>query len=167
MKLEFKNLIKLDISTQHNVLEWRNAKQVSNYFILPKIEINTHINWLKSLREHPEKQVAFVIYYDEKPIGLTYFRNIDHLKSCDWGVFIHSIEHRGKGIGLKTLEFSLDYAFNVLNLNKINLEVLENNEKAIELYKKCGFVIQNNDNKRKKIINDLEINVLYMTLDKT
>ncbi|MCD6449035.1 MAG: GNAT family N-acetyltransferase [Thermotogaceae bacterium] len=40
------------------------------------------------------------------------------------------------------MKLLLDYAFNYLNLYKINLEVYEYNKKAIEFYKKLGFKIQ-------------------------
>ena len=37
---------------------------------------------------------------------------------------------------------AIDYAFLVLNLNKVYLYVDVNNEKAVHIYKKAGFIIE-------------------------
>ena len=47
---------------------------------------------------------------------------------------------RGKGYGQEAIEKVLDIGFEELRLNKIWLRVLEYNERAINLYKRIGFV---------------------------
>jgi RimJ/RimL family protein N-acetyltransferase len=45
----------------------------------------------------------------------------------------------GKGYGTAAIKHVLDYAFNERNLHRVDLEVYEFNDRAIHVYKKCGF----------------------------
>ncbi|MET9632706.1 GNAT family protein [Lentzea sp. NPDC006480] len=45
----------------------------------------------------------------------------------------------GQGYGTAAIEHVLDYAFNERGLHRVDLEVYEFNERAIHVYKKCGF----------------------------
>jgi RimJ/RimL family protein N-acetyltransferase len=48
-------------------------------------------------------------------------------------------ENRNKGYGSDALQLILRYAFHELNLNRVGLDVIEYNEKAIHTYEKAGF----------------------------
>lgn len=48
-------------------------------------------------------------------------------------------ESTGKGCGSEALKLILDFGFNELNLHRIQLNVIQYNEKAIRLYEKTGF----------------------------
>ncbi|WP_206923029.1 GNAT family N-acetyltransferase [Alicyclobacillus suci] len=50
--------------------------------------------------------------------------------------------HRGQGLGTEALKLVLRYAFHELNLNRVGLDVIANNEAAIRSYEKAGFVIE-------------------------
>ena len=45
----------------------------------------------------------------------------------------------GKGIAYEATQYVLEYAFTELDLHRIYLNVLSDNEKAIHLYERCGF----------------------------
>lgn len=49
-------------------------------------------------------------------------------------------EYRGKGVGTFAITSMVNHAFYNLNLRRIQLEVLDSNEVAKNLYKKIGFV---------------------------
>jgi putative acetyltransferase len=51
-------------------------------------------------------------------------------------------EFQGRGIGTALLQAAVDVADNWLNLLRLELEVYADNEPAVRLYKKCGFVIE-------------------------
>lgn len=142
MSLEFKNLMDETYEFQLKTLDWRNSDNVNKFFQINKISNAQHKKWLLALKNKPKKQIAFVIYYKQKPIGLTYFRNIN-AESCDWGIYIHAVSQRGKGIGQKTLFWAINYAKNILNISNINLEVKNDNIAAIRCYEKLGFVYEN------------------------
>ena len=49
-------------------------------------------------------------------------------------------EYTGKGLGYLSYQSFLPYLFDEYGLNKVSLEVLSTNERAIHLYEKIGFV---------------------------
>jgi len=49
------------------------------------------------------------------------------------------MQYRNKGYGKKVYDLILKFCFNYLNFNRIWLLVIENNEIALNLYKKKGF----------------------------
>jgi RimJ/RimL family protein N-acetyltransferase len=78
---------------------------------------------------------------EEKLIGVTGFENIQWNNRVA-SIFIGIGEggFRGKGIGKEAMSLTLDYAFNELNLHKLQLTVLQYNTAAIALYESLGFV---------------------------
>lgn len=48
--------------------------------------------------------------------------------------------YRGKGLGADALSRLLDFGFGDMNLNRIWLRVLVDNEPAVRLYEKAGFI---------------------------
>ena len=64
---------------------------------------------------------------------------MNHIGS--FGISIHP-DYQSKGIGKALTEAILELADNWLMLIRVELEVFENNKKAIELYRKMGFVIE-------------------------
>jgi putative acetyltransferase len=61
--------------------------------------------------------------------------------SASLGIMVHT-EYQGMGIGTKLLETVIDLADNWLMLKRLELEVFADNEKAINLYQKMGFIIE-------------------------
>jgi RimJ/RimL family protein N-acetyltransferase len=53
------------------------------------------------------------------------------------GILIGEIDEHNKGYGTDATKSILDYAFNQLNLNTIELHVFDFNEKAKKCYEKC------------------------------
>jgi putative acetyltransferase len=49
---------------------------------------------------------------------------------------------QGKGVGTALMQAGIDLADKWLNLTRLELEVYTDNEAAIRLYKKFGFVIE-------------------------
>jgi RimJ/RimL family protein N-acetyltransferase len=43
------------------------------------------------------------------------------------------------GFGAEAAMLTLDFAFNMLNLNNVTLDVVEFNKRGIKCYEKCGF----------------------------
>ncbi len=84
----------------------------------------------------------FVIVTLEKDemIGTISLENINYInRVAKLGIFIGDEQYRGRGIGKEAIHLILDYGFNYLNLNSIQLSVFAFNERAIACYKKCGF----------------------------
>lgn len=84
-------------------------------------------------------------------------RTMDHniligfvsLHSIEWNngsarvaIGIGEREYRNKGYGSEVMEIILRYAFAELNLNRVGLDVISNNPRAIRCYEKAGFVVE-------------------------
>lgn len=57
---------------------------------------------------------------------------------CEFSIMIGD-SWQGNGFGKEAIHLIVDFIFNYLPSNKIKLQVFSFNEKAIHLYKKCGF----------------------------
>jgi RimJ/RimL family protein N-acetyltransferase len=92
-------------------------------------------------------------------LGSINFSKIKYGNSVDFGIYVNPLSEL-KGLG-KVLEAAgCEYAFKDLGVEKINLEVLESNKKAIDFYTRCGYEFVN-----KTIINDQ--NVICMKKQKS
>lgn len=89
-----------------------------------------------------DKEYIFAIrtIQDNKFIGVTGFENI--LWNNGTGVIYIGIgkqEYRGRGYAKEALYLTMEFGFEELNLNRIQLNVIEYNKSAIGLYEKLGF----------------------------
>lgn len=60
-------------------------------------------------------------------------------RNCYIRISIVNHSNQGKGYGTEAMNLLLDYAFGILNLHRIELNVFAYNQKAIHVYEKLGF----------------------------
>ena len=73
-------------------------------------------------------------------IGNTGLHKIDWVnRTAEYGLFIGDKAYWNKGYGTEVNLLMLDYAFYVLNLSHVHLQVLAFNEWAIKSYEKAGY----------------------------
>lgn len=90
-------------------------------------------------RESPDS-ISYIIEVDGKPIGTCGLYLIQwRARRAQFNILIGEPESWGKGYGTEALRLLLDHAFNVLNLNSVNLGVNAENKGAIRSYEKAGF----------------------------
>ena len=78
---------------------------------------------------------------EDRTIGFLDLAGFDwHARSAWVGIGIGEPEFRGKGYGSDAMNVLARYAFQQLNLNRINLTVFGYNPRAIRSYEKVGFV---------------------------
>jgi diamine N-acetyltransferase len=90
--------------------------------------------------EREPEQVNFTVYdrTDGAPVGTTGLVEIAWRSGrATYGIAIG--ERRGQGLGTEATRLTLDWAFNVLGLENVLLEVLPSNAAAIRAYEKAGF----------------------------
>ncbi len=84
-------------------------------------------------------------------------------KKTEYGILLADDDSRGKGYGCLCTQMMVDYAFDVLNLHKVTVEVLIENKVSEAMFKKCGFksdgVLRDNCYK-----NDRYYDVLVMSV---
>ncbi|MFC4075749.1 GNAT family N-acetyltransferase [Salinithrix halophila] len=87
-------------------------------------------------------RVDLVIFHkeEERPLGELALMEMDPFnRHALLRIAIDRPEDRGKGYGSEALEVLLEYAFGVLQLHRIELEVFAFNASAIRAYEKVGF----------------------------
>ncbi|MCM3759031.1 GNAT family N-acetyltransferase [Sporosarcina aquimarina] len=129
-----------DVSIYH---KWRNDVEVMQ-FTNPSLDVFTYTeteNFIKSITEsYNSKGYMIEEVKTNKPIGVTSLINIDYVnRNAECIIDIGEKDYWSKGIGTEAFSLLLDFAFNELNLHKVNLRVFSFNERAIRLYQKLGF----------------------------
>ncbi len=94
--------------------------------------------WLRSIRAQP---FAWVIEYHERMIGQIRLHSIDQNDlTARLAIGILTEDQLGQGTGRRTIRMVLRHAFGEMGLNRVDLRVLDFNERAIRCYRACGFV---------------------------
>ncbi len=149
--------------------KWRNDKDLIDYVVAPFRYINIDVDniWFNNYMNHRDVNVRCAIVETEKEceiLGQIGLLNISHLnQSASFFIMIGNPGNRSKGIGFLASKQMLFHGFNNLNLNRIELNVLENNSMAISLYKKLGFKVEGL--KRNAIYKNGEfVNLIVMSI---
>lgn len=124
------------------VNDYEITKNLSNVFLYPHSITDTE-NFLEFMLKGSPNTRGFVIAHKntEEYIGQLDLLKIDWInRNASIGITIGTKENLGKGYGTEAIQILQEFAFNKLNLNKLELEVREFNHRAISCYKKCGFV---------------------------
>jgi RimJ/RimL family protein N-acetyltransferase len=88
----------------------------------------------------PKDQTWFAIEVDGDVIGQGGLYGIDHFNQrCELGIALGR-DYWGKGFGQDAIRTLVRYAFSYLNVNRVSLQVLANDPRAIGAYRKVGFV---------------------------
>lgn len=137
-------------------LAWRNREDIRVHFIHPDvITWEQHLVWWQQYRS---KSDDFVFIVEEtqrlhRPVGQVSLYNIDLKKSeAEYGRLITGDnEARRIGLARRATELLISWAFDSLGLKRIYLEVFKDNIPAVELYRSCGFVIDEEEDELLKM----------------
>jgi RimJ/RimL family protein N-acetyltransferase len=127
-------------------LSWRNREDIRHQFIHSDIiDWENHLAWWKNYKNKSDDFV-FIIEDTEilkRPVGQISIYNIDLQKlEAEYGrLMIGDIEAKRKGWAKKATNILVNWAFEVIKLNNIYLNVLKTNTVATNLYQQCGFSI--------------------------
>lgn len=123
------------------LLKWRNSEDVAPYMYSDHvIESGEHQSWFKSITQNEERSIYRLICVNNDPVGLVSITSINHeLRSCSWAFYLASPNTRGTGVGQVTEWWAIEYVFNVLNLNRMECEVLVANDSVIRMHESFGF----------------------------
>ena len=117
------------------VLRWRNHPEVRRWMHSgDPIPPETHLAFARKLADDPANR-----YWKVGNLGVIYLNRIDRAaKSGEIGLYANP-EEAGTGRGTRLLAILLEIAFEELGLERLRLEVLEENRRAVALYRKTGF----------------------------
>lgn len=127
------------------IRQWVNNPEIVQYlsdiFLYPHSMESTEA-YLESMLEGSSDSRGFIIA-DLK--GEAYIGQLN-LDAIDWknrvgriGIVIGSVDHMGYGYGTEAMKLLLHFAFTEMNLNRLELEVYDFNERAYRCYLSCGF----------------------------
>ena len=147
MIIEGKNVLLRPITYDDTecIVRWRNKETVRSYFIYrATLTKEDHEKWLEE-KVRTENVYQFVIVDKESniSIGTVYLRDIDRdNKKCEFGIFIGEDCFLGKGLGTESAQMVTRFAFEQLDMNKVFLRLLAENERAYKSYLKAGFQVE-------------------------
>ena len=106
----------------------------------PKSESAIH-KWLDgNERDRDTFALAIRMLYSDDLIGYVQIDGIQWTHGCGWlAIGIGSPANRNKGYGAEAMRLALRFAFQELNLHRLQLTVFSYNHAAIRLYEKLGF----------------------------
>jgi RimJ/RimL family protein N-acetyltransferase len=126
------------------IRQWVNEPDVvnnlSDIFLYPH-SLNQTENFLNSrLNDSGEKGFVIADHKTGSYIGQIDLIQMDWKNRCaTLGIVIGAAEKRGRGYGTEAILLLEDFAFNRLNLNKLELTLHDYNTRAYRCYLKCGF----------------------------
>ncbi len=121
--------------------EWINDMEVGQ-FVLFSATVYDVEKEREALQNMMKNNILFAIVEKDtnKAIGNCGLHHVSEIhRKATFGIFIGDKSNWNQGIGTEATCLLLDYAFNIINLNNIMLEVVEFNKRAIKCYEKCGF----------------------------
>ncbi len=121
---------------------WANDATAARLdFAYRPIDMMAHQQWWDSLGKDPTR-VVFAIRKIDRPIIIGYVLisgiNSTH-RSAEIGIRIGSDSDRGQGFGKEALRLAVDFCWDHLNLNRVQLVVFKHNDRAVRAYKAAGF----------------------------
>jgi len=94
--------------------------------------------WYSGLEEEP---FSWVVEFEGRCIGVARLHGVERTAgTARYAIGLFSPEHRGRGLGQEITRLVLDYAFGTLGLSRVHLRVLDFNQRALDCYRRCGFL---------------------------
>jgi RimJ/RimL family protein N-acetyltransferase len=91
--------------------------------------------------EHSDRDFRFAI----RPVGLDTFMGVCAIEDIQWTHRVGWLsialgpDFQGHGYGIDAMKLLMNYAWNELNLHRLQLTVFDYNQTAIAMYEKLGF----------------------------
>ena len=121
---------------------WANDTVAARHdFAFKPVDMMAHRQWWESLGKDPTK-VTFAIRKTIEPaiIGYVQIAGINAVhRSAELGIRIGAEKNRGQGYGKEALALAVEFCWNHLNLNRLQLLVFKHNQRAASAYKAVGF----------------------------
>lgn len=94
--------------------------------------------WYRRIADEPH---GWCVEAEGRCIGSARLHSVDmEHRRARYAVGLFDPAHWGKGYGTEATRLVLAHAFDCLGLHRVDLRVLEHNQRAIACYERCGFV---------------------------
>lgn len=127
------------------LMEWMNdestIRNLSSMFMYPRSEEQA-LSWIEMCRKGFDQHSLHLVIGDKPKrsfLGQIDLLNIQWTnRSATLGIVLGP-RAQGMGYGSDAITALLGFAFDQMNLRRIELEVFERNQRAITCYERCGF----------------------------
>jgi RimJ/RimL family protein N-acetyltransferase len=127
-------------------VKWFNDPEITQFLLMyPPMTLEAEENWFQnSLHETNEKYFCIhdITREDQLLIGNCGVRIDWKNRVGNVGIVIGKKEYWGKGFGTEAMQLLVNYAFNTLNLHRVELDTYSHNIRAQKSYTKIGFKIE-------------------------
>lgn len=147
------------------LISWVNSKEELMQFAGPAYQFPLTKDQLLNSLADPNRK-AFKVIMEQKPIG--HCELYETNQSFFLGrILIGHLDDRGKGLGGLIVQQLLDYGFSHYNKDKAELNVFEQNKRAIDCYKKAGLTINPDIRLERKVNTEtwIAINMFIPRID--
>lgn len=131
----------LDAADGDRVVAWRRQPEVVAQLFSDEPPTRAqHDAWFQNLQLRSDR-LEFVICRDDRPVGTIGLSDIDFgARSAQYGILLGEQDARGQGIAQAASRILSGFAFEVLDLDQLILEMFADNAPARRLYDRLGFV---------------------------
>lgn len=124
---------------------WRNDPTTRNAVLGYRFPVTEKMEegWYdRILADQGGKLASFAVedLSDDTHVGFVHLSDIDWpCRSARFGIVIGDSTRQNRGIGSEATELMLVYGFETLNLDRIELRVIDDNDRARRIYRRLGF----------------------------
>ena len=102
--------------------------------------LEEEIEWYEETRANPNNGLWAIETLDGQLVGACELRAAVKHSKAELGISIHDKDQWSKGYGTDAVQLMLEYGFDDMELNRIELTTDEDNIRSRRCYEKCGFV---------------------------
>jgi len=131
------NFINLTLDEKKMIISWRNHPSIKQWMYHDNdIMLENHLAFIESLKKSTDK-LYFVVKQDSEYIGVIDFTELNN-PEIYFGLYANPTV-KIAGVGRILEKICIDYAFNILKINTLKLEVFTDNIQVRNLHKKFNF----------------------------
>lgn len=122
------------------IVAWRSRPEVaSQLFSETPPTRETHDAWFRCLERRSDR-LEFVILDAGAPVGTIGLSDIDlGAREAEYGILVGEPSARGRGVAGAASRLLIDFAFDVLEMERLRLALFSDNVDARRLYERLGF----------------------------
>jgi len=139
---------------------WRNDPEVNKFFFNRSyITQEKQREWFQKLIQSGTK-IFFIICdkVDGRPIGTIQWEILGNDKRCaEIGIYIGEKDAGGKGYGSDAMRAVIGYLLSDGEMETVRVTALESNQRALEFYKRLGFMEISSGEKHGERVRFMEI----------
>ena len=129
---------KLFIDFKNDEMLFEDKKDFKE-FIYDENQVNNYVQ-----NKEKDGYILLAILYEDDVIGEIRFKGIED--SCsEIGIVLKNDRYKNKGMGTIALKKALDYAKDILKLNKVIASILKTDKRSQHIFEKIGFIFCDED----------------------